>query len=246
MPIDTPHPPRIALVGDRSSSVEAHGRIPTLIAAMNAGPDDALECYWYATSSLGENDVSGFDGVWVVPGSPYANPAGVLNAIRTARTEGIPLLGTCGGFQHVLLEFAHNLCGLASVDHAETHPDAAELLIIPLECSLFGEEASVTVEADTVAAGAMGAGASTERYFCRYGLNPRYLEQLQARGLIVSGRDPGGDARIVELADHPFYLASLFQPELSSDSTWVHPIIVTFAAAVRDHARARVVVEVPA
>jgi len=63
-----------------------------------------------------------------------------------------------------------------------------------------------------------------------------------AGGLVMSGRDELGDARIAELPDHPFFVGSLFQPELSSDTTWVHPLIAAFAAAVRAHAAATVAV----
>jgi CTP synthase (UTP-ammonia lyase) len=181
--------------------------------------------------------VAGFDGVWVVPGSPYERMSGVLSAIEGARLAGIPFLGTCGGFQHLLLEFAHNVCGLADVTHAEVGPGAARQLIVPLVCSLLGEEATIVVAPGTKAAAAMGAGPATERYFCRYGLNDQYLAVLEAHGLVVSGRDEVGEARLVELTDHPFFLGSLFQPELSSGPGWAHPLILALAAAVRDHAR---------
>jgi CTP synthase (UTP-ammonia lyase) len=229
--------PRLALVGDRSSSVQAHQRIPGLVEATTTSDGPAIEVYWlHSTDIATPDDVAGFDGVWVIPGSPYENTDGVLAAIKAARTGGIPFLGTCGGFQHLLLEFAHDVCGLTAVDNAERDPGAAELLIVPLECSLLGEEATVLIEPGTAAAAVMGAGPATERYFCRYGLNPDYLDILQRHGLVFSGRDNSGEVRVAELPGHPFCLASLFQPELSSDRTWVHPLIVAFTAAVRSHA----------
>jgi CTP synthase (UTP-ammonia lyase) len=234
---DTPPPPRLALVGDRSPSVRAHDKIPVLVRALATGSEEAIEPYWLHSTTINEpGDVAGFDGIWIVPGSPYESPAGVLAAITGARISGIPLLGTCGGFQHLLIEFARNVCGLAGVENAEQHPEAPELLIVPLRCSLLGEEADVVVEPDTAAASAMGAGSSTERFFCRYGLSARYEDRLRDRGLAISGRDELGDARIAELPGHPFFVGTLFQPELASDTTWVHPLIVAFATAVREHA----------
>jgi CTP synthase (UTP-ammonia lyase) len=94
----------------------------------------------------------------------------------------------------------------------------------------------VTIVADTLAARIMGAGPTTERYFCSFGLNAAYLPALEAGGLVVSGRDSTGAMRVGELATHPFFLGSLFQPELASDSTWVHPLLRAFADAVRLHA----------
>jgi CTP synthase (UTP-ammonia lyase) len=223
-------PARIALVGDRSSSVPAHDRIPALMR-------QPIELYWMHSTTLSHpDDVAGFDGIWVIPGCPYENRDGVLAAVEAARTNRIPMLGTCGGFQHLLLEFARNVCGLTTVEHGEQFAEAPELLIVPLECSLFGEEATVTIEPGTRAAAAMGAGPTTERFFCRYGLNRDYVATLEAHGLVISGRDGFGDARVAELPDHPFFLGSLFQPELSSDATWVHPLIAAFADAVCEHA----------
>jgi CTP synthase (UTP-ammonia lyase) len=187
-------------------------------------------------SRSAEARTPGGANVAMSPGSPYAHPEGVLAAITAARTGGIPLLGTCGGFQHLLLEFARSVCGLTTVEHGVVHADATELLVVPLACKLFGEAATVIVAPGTVAARAMGPGPSTERYFCRFGLNSDYERALGAQGLVISGRDGDGDARIVELPDHPFFVGTLFQPGLSSDTTWVHPLIGSFAAAVRAHA----------
>jgi CTP synthase (UTP-ammonia lyase) len=232
-------PPRLALVGDRSGSVQAHAKIPALIDALAGPAGPAIEVYWlHSTSIGGPGDVAGFNGIWVIPGSPYQNTDGVLAAIRAARTGSIPLLGTCGGFQHLMLEFARDVCGLTAVENAEQNPGAAEPLIAPLECSLLGAESTVVITPGTVAADAMGPGPTTERYFCRYGLNADYVEILQRHGLVFSGRDTRGEVRVAELPDHPFCVASLFQPELSSDPTWVHPLIAAFAAAVRSHAAA--------
>jgi CTP synthase (UTP-ammonia lyase) len=229
-----PAPPRIALVGDRSSSVLAHARIPGLLRALATGSDEQIEPYWLHTTAItSPADLAGFDGIWVVPGSPYANTDGVLAAIRTARTEGIPLLGTCGGFQYLLLEFARSVCGLLAVEHGEIDPEGADLLLVPLECKLFGEEDTVIVGEGTTAARAMGPGPSTERYFCRFGLNVAHEGRLREHGLVISGRSIDGAARIAELPNHPYFVGALFQPELASDLTWVHPLISAFAAAVR-------------
>jgi CTP synthase (UTP-ammonia lyase) len=229
--------PRLALVGDRSPAIQAHRKIPALVDALATVASPAIEVYWlHSTDIATADDAAGFDGIWVVPGSPYRSTDGVLAAVRAARTRGIPFLGTCGGFQHLLLEFARDVCGLTKADNAELHPDAAEALIVPLECSMIGEEATVVIEPGTVAAAVMGPGPTTERYFCRYGLNPDYLDILQRHGMVFSGRDDRGEARVAELPGHPFCMASLFQPELSSDPTWVHPLITAFAAAVRSHA----------
>jgi CTP synthase (UTP-ammonia lyase) len=83
----------------------------------------------------------------------------------------------------------------------------------------------------TLAAKISGAGRRTERYHCDYGLNPAYLEALTTGGLRFSGFDDDGQVRIAELPGHPFFLCTLFQPELHGDGTTPHPIIRAFAAA---------------
>jgi CTP synthase (UTP-ammonia lyase) len=208
-----------------------------LLEALSTSADEPIEVYWlHSTDVAAASDVAGFDGIWVIPGSPYESREGVLSAIEAARTGGIPFLGTCGGFQHLLLEFARNVCGLAGVDSVEERPDCPEPLIVPLDCSLLGEEATVMISSGTTAARLMGIGPSTERFFCRYGLNADYLATLQHHGLVISGRDSLGAPRVAELPDRGFYLGTLFQPELSSDATWVHPLIAGFATAVRAQA----------
>ncbi|MEU6742111.1 glutamine amidotransferase-related protein [Streptosporangium sandarakinum] len=119
---------RIALVGDRSPAVQAHARVPALLAALRERDGLTLDAYWIPTDEA--DGLEGFDGIWMLPGSPYRSEAGAVNAARTAREHGIPFLGTCGGFQHTLLEYARDVLGLR-VAHAENDPDAGEFLLVP-------------------------------------------------------------------------------------------------------------------
>jgi CTP synthase (UTP-ammonia lyase) len=239
----TNHTPRIALVGDRSASVRAHTRIPQLIDALLLRDSIALDTYWIGTRDVEECDLGGFDAIWVVPGSPYESAAGAIAAVRTAREQNIPFLGTCGGFQHALLEYARDVCGLSGVENAEITPDAKELLIVPLECSLKGHEEAVMIVPGTLAARVTCAGRRTERYHCSYGLNADYLETLTNAGLRFSGFDDSGHVRVVELPGHPFFLGTLFQPELAGDGTQPHTIIRGLATAATERAARAVTAE---
>ncbi|MFF9061199.1 hypothetical protein ACF09K_21285 [Streptomyces sp. NPDC014882] len=227
---------RVALVGDRSPGVVSHTRIPLLLDALAARDRLVLDAYWIPSSDAeAEGAVRGFDAVWVVPGSPYRSEAGVLAAIRTAREEDIPFLGTCGGFQHALLEFARNACGLARAAHAENDPAAADPLLGPLACSLEGHEDTVLLEPGSLAHAVIGRESTVERYSCRYGLS-RHADTLVAHGLRFSGRDAAGQVRMAELPGHPFFLASLFQPELYGDGSRPHPMFRELARAAVEHA----------
>jgi CTP synthase (UTP-ammonia lyase) len=224
--------PTVALVGDRAPAVRAHGRIPLLIDALRRRDELALDAYWIPSEDAGEpGALDGFDGIWVVPGSPYRSAEGAIAAVRSARERGVPLLGTCGGFQHAVLELARNRCGIADATHAEYDDAAGEAVIVALECSLVGHEGAIHYAPGSLIQRIMGVERSVERYHCSYGIDAAYLDALEAGGVRFGARDDAGDVRALELPDHPFFLGTLFQPELAGDGTRAHPVIRAFARA---------------
>src|SRR5215472_517831 len=107
---------RIGLIGDFNPSVKAHIAIPQAVALAANALACAAETSWLATPQLEHNAtelLSAYDALWCVPASPYASMEGALSAIRFARERGIPFLGTCGGSQHAIIEYARNVLGLA-------------------------------------------------------------------------------------------------------------------------------------
>ncbi|MFG3349400.1 hypothetical protein ACGF1Z_30620 [Streptomyces sp. NPDC048018] len=226
--------PRIALVGDRSPHVRSHVRIPMLLDALAERDGLVLDAYWIPSGDAeAPGAVEGFDAVWLIPGSPYASEAGALAAVRTARERRIPFLGTCAGFQHAMIEYARDVCGLTRAAHAENDPaaDPGDLLIAPLACSLVGHEGAVRVTPGSLAEAVLGAERTTERYHCDYGPDSRHLSTLRAHGMRFSGEDEDGGIRILELPGHPFFLATLFQPELAGDGRRPHPVVLALARA---------------
>ena len=214
----------IALVGDRSPAVRAHTRISTLLDVLREEAD--VDAFWIPTPDAEDPAaLNGFDAIWMVPGSPYRSVEGALTAARIARTGGIPFLGTCGGFQHAMLEFARDVCGLPGAGHAEYDPDHEAALIVELACSLAGHEAAVELAPGSLIERLLGTSRTVERYHCSYGIADDHLDLLAAHGMRFTGRDETGAVRAAELPDHPFYLATLFQPELAGDGTTVHPVI---------------------
>ncbi|GIE76033.1 hypothetical protein Aph02nite_19830 [Actinoplanes philippinensis] len=224
---------KIALVGDRSPAVRAHHRIPDLLDVMRDEVD--IDIYWIPTPDARDPAaLHGFDGIWLVPGSPYRSPEGGITAARVARLGGVPFLGTCGGFQHALLEFARHECGFAAASHseyAEGEEEDPDSLIVELACSLAGHAAAVEVTPGSLLERLVGAPRTVERYHCSYGLAEAHLDLLTTNGMRFTGRDESGAVRAAELADHPFYLLTLFQPELAGDGTDPHPIIRGFVTA---------------
>ncbi len=228
---------RIGLIGDRNPAVRAHAAIPRALEAA-AGPGIVPEIRWLPTSSLARDaaaEAAGLDGLWCVPGSPYASLEGALAAIRFARESSRPFLGTCGGFQHALLEYARNVLGISGADHAESNPSAAIPLISPLACSLAGKKGRVHFRRGSRVAVFYGSSEAVEEYQCSFGLNPKYAARFDDGRLSVTGVDDDGNARVVEMNEHPFFLATLFQPELSAlrKGAPPHPLIAAFLSAVR-------------
>src|ERR1700754_3092054 len=221
--------PSIALVGDRSPSVRAHARIPQLIDALRRRDGVVLDPYW-VPSTEAHSGLEDFDGIWIVPGSPYASPEGAIAAARTARERGIPFLGTCGGFQHAVLMLARDVAGIAGAGHEE-NGDEGELVVVALECSLVGHEGGIAYDTGSLMERIMGVERSVERYHCSYGIDPAYLDRLREAGVVFSAHDEAGDVRALELPDHPFFLGTLFQPELAGDGTRAPPVIRAFADA---------------
>jgi len=230
---------RVALIGEFNPEVRAHMAIPKALKLAAEALACAVEPDWVATPLLDKNaekQLSAFDAVWCVPNSPYASMEGALRAIRFARESGRPFLGTCGGFQHALIEYARNALGLSEADHAESNPDTAMPLVSRLTCPLPGVRGSVRLKPASRLATIYSNNEVVENYQCNFGLNPRYASLLSNGKLTISGRDENDEVRAVELAGHSFFIATLFQPEQSALAGAAHPLICAFVRAAMNSA----------
>jgi CTP synthase (UTP-ammonia lyase) len=229
---------RIGVIGDFQPGNPTHETITTSIDHVGGRGRSVVE--WIPTGSALVRDdglADEVDGLWIAPGSPYRDLTGALAAISSARVHDVPLLGTCAGFQHVVLEFARSVLGFADAQHAEYDPDASRLFVTPLSCSLVGTTMDVRLEPGSTAAVAYGTTHINEEYYCNFGLNPAYEEQLTRAGLAVSGRDADGEARVVELPSHRFFVGTLYVPQTGSAPDAPHPLVAAFVAAA--HTRRR-------
>jgi CTP synthase (UTP-ammonia lyase) len=223
---------RIGLVGDYDAAVLAHQAIPRALRQSAEHCRLALEFEWLPTDALtSRHALAPFAGLWCVPASPYRNMDGALLAIQDARERGVPFLGTCGGFQHAIVEFARNCLGWTDAKHGESSPDAARAVIAPLECALVEARAMVRLLPGTRIAAAYGAPAAEEGYSCRYGLNPRFRAEILAGPLRLSAVDGAGEPRAIELDGHPFFVATLFQPERAALRGAPAPLVDAFVRA---------------
>ena len=224
-------PITVGLIGDYDPTVTAHRAIPIALDLAATAIGRSVEYRWIATESIGPSDHSGLSelsGIWCVPASPYRSTEGALAAIRFARESPKPFLGTCGGFQHAVLEYARNVLGWADADHAETAPGAERAVITPLQCALVEVTGGVRFREGSRLARAYGAPASVEGYHCSYGINPRFRDALTNGPLTISATDEAGDVRALELEAHPFFVLTLFQPERAALRGVTPPIVTAF------------------
>jgi CTP synthase (UTP-ammonia lyase) len=230
---------RIALVGDFSAAVTAHQAIPRALELAAAGEGLAVRAEWIATSDIHDaaRDLEGFDGVWVVPASPYRSMNGALAAIRWARESRRPLLASCGGFQHLLIEFARQCAGLSAADTAETNPTGEELVVAMLACSLVEQTGRLRFTTGSHIRAWYGHDEATEGYHCNYGLNAAFRARLEAAGLRFTAFDDEGEIRAAELprSEHPFYVGTLFQSERAALRGETPPLARALLRATVDH-----------
>ena len=225
----------IGIVGERDPAFRPHIATDAALAHTGAALGLDVEARWIGTEDI--SAVEQADAIWCAPGSPYRSLDGALAALRHGRERGVPTLGTCGGCQHILLEFARNVLGFADATHAEYDPYASRLFVTPLECVIAGRTMQVRLEPGSGAAALYGGAREVdEQYYCNFGLNPEYRSLLEDGGLRITGEDADGEPRVFELDDHPFYVATLFVPQTRSEPGRPHPVVTGFvraAASVR-------------
>jgi CTP synthase (UTP-ammonia lyase) len=221
----------IAILGEYNPTFAPHAATTAAIAHARARLAITVDAAWISTSVVDEGLFERFDALWVAPGSPYKDLDRTLWAIRTARERGVPCFGTCGGFQHMVLEYARNVLGVADAQHAEYDPYASRLFVTRLACSLAGREMRLTFTPGSRVASIYRATAATEEYYCDFGVNPECVSLLAGGGLSISGSDAEGEVRVIELPDHPFFVGTLFVPQTRSTANRPHPLVTAFVRA---------------
>jgi CTP synthase len=213
-----------------------------------------VRIHWVASDDLGEGRTAAIladmDGVLIPGGFGVRGVEGKIDAVRFAREGKVPFLGICLGLQCAVVEFARNVCGLAGANSSEFDPATVHPVI-----DLLPEQKDVTdlgatmrlgaqpcyIEPATLAAKAYGVDVVEERHRHRWEVNPTYHDALVAGGIVISGSSQKGRlAEIIEIPDHPFFIAGQFHPELRSRPTRPHPLFRDFVGAAKEHRAARV------
>ncbi len=243
----------IALVGKYVHLRDSYKSLHEALVHGGLANDARVDLHYVDSEEITPENVqetlSAFDAILVPGGFGDRGTEGKIEAIRYARTAGVPFFGICLGMQLAVIEFARHVCGIANATSEEFRPDGQELVI-----ALMADQVKVKqkggsmrlgaypceLKAHSLAADIYGESAISERHRHRLEVNNAYREPLERHGLGLTGLSPDGRlVEIIELPGHPYFLGCQFHPEFKSKPHAPHPLFVRFVAAGIERARLR-------
>ena len=241
---------RIGILGDFNPEFRSHHATNAALQHAARKLNLQVESQWLPTPSLTTTDTSKIlescDGLWAAPGSPYRSFDGMLKGIEFARTRDWPFLGTCGGFQYALIECARNVLGIPDADSSENQSGSKNVIIHPVACAvpdrqgnapkLSGTSPEIRLRPGSYLQSFYGKDVetATEEFFCNFEVNPDYEWCAMEAGFPVVARGAQGEIRAIESPASRFFLATLFQPQLTSTEAKPHTIVIAFVQAAAD------------
>ena len=242
---------RIAVVGKYTNLVDSYKSIQEALIHGGISNDVKVSIEWLSSEDFdGENHVNllkDFHGLLIPGGFGQRGIEGMLAAVRWPRVNEIPFFGICLGLQCAVIEFARNVCNLEDSHSTEFLEDASD----PVIC-LLDSQRQVTKKGGTMRLGAypciLGEGTAardiygipevSERHRHRFEVNNNYRDLLNDHGLTISGTSPDGAlVEMVEITNHPWFIAGQFHPELKSRPTRPHPLFASFIEAATSYGR---------
>jgi len=243
---------RIAVVGKYTSLVDSYKSIQESLVHGGIANDVKVVTEWLSSEHFdtgeGLEALKEYDGLLIPGGFGPRGVEGMLAAIRWAREHEMPFFGICLGLQCAVIEFARNVCGLEESHSSEFAEDSEDPVICLLDSQL-----QVTTKGGTMRLGAypcvLGEGTRareiygeveiSERHRHRFEVNNHYRDTLVEHGLTISGTSPDGSlVEMIEITEHPWFVAGQFHPELKSRPTRPHPLFSSFVGAAARYARA--------
>ncbi|MGI9258725.1 MAG: CTP synthase [Gammaproteobacteria bacterium] len=245
----------IAMVGKYVDLKDAYISLTEALLHAGIHTRTRVKIRYVESENLEENGLSGLndvDAILVPGGFGERGIEGKIQAVRLAREKGVPYLGICLGLQVAVIEFARNVAGLVDAQSTEFEPSTPHPVIALI--TEWQDRTGITEERseESDLGGSMRLGAQScrltagsmareiyasdeifERHRHRYEFNNRYLETLKDAGLRFSGLSEDGLVEVVELPDHPWFLACQFHPEFTSNPRSGHPLFTSFVSAAR-------------
>jgi len=236
---------KIALVGKYVELHDAYLSVAEALKHAGIANQSVVDIDWVHSADITKENVGEIlksaDGILVPGGFGERGIEGKINAIQFARENKIPFLGICLGMQLVVVEFARNVLGLTDAHSSELMPETTNPVIDLMPEQHDVEDMGGTmrlgvypckVKEDSKALEAYGEALIYERHRHRYEFNNHYRDQVEAKGLTISGLSPDDRlVEIVEIKDHPWFVAGQFHPEFKSRPTRSHPLFREFVKA---------------
>jgi CTP synthase len=237
---------RIAVVGKYVALVDSYKSVQEALIHGGIANDVGVEIDWLSSEDFEEAEgggerLAGYHGLLIPGGFGVRGVEGMLNAIGWARENRLPFFGICLGLQTAIIEFTRSVCGLTEShsmewDRATQHPVICLMDTQRQVTDLGGTMRLGAFNARLVpgsrAAETYGAHEISERHRHRYEVNNAYRDPLREAGMEVSATSPDGNlVEMIELPDHPWFLATQFHPELKSRPNHPHPLFASFITA---------------
>lgn len=244
---------QIAVVGKYTSLVDSYKSIDEALIHGGIANNTGVDVDWLSSEDMDEPEnrrsLERYDGVLIPGGFGVRGIEGMVETVQYLREHGIPFFGICLGLQCAIIDFARDVCGLEEAHSSEFDRDTPDPVI-----TLMDSQRQVTDMGGTMRLGAYpcqleegslarriyGTEEVSERHRHRYEVNNEYRETLTEHGMRLSGISPDGQlVEMIELPDHPYFIASQFHPELKSRPNRPHPLFASFVEAGRERARRR-------
>lgn len=208
----------LIIVGDFNKDYFGHTKINETLNRYKVIYSNMF-CYrWIHTSQVSTfgNDILNAAGVWFAPGTPYLFGSQVLDLIKLLRENNVPSLGTCGGFQYMLIEYALNVLSISGATSEELSPNSENMVIKRLAESLVGKNELLKINNKMSIFNDIYEYTSFEEWYdCNYEFNLDFLEKFDDNNIHFSITNGLNKPRGFELMNHPFYVGVLFIPQIN-------------------------------
>ena len=238
---------KIGLVGKYVELKDSYKSIAEALIHAGAHQEVDVQVDWIHSESITSNSaaekLAGLDGIIVAPGFGSRGVDGKIETIQYARMKGVPFFGICLGMQCAVIEFARHVIGLTDAHSTEIKEYTPDPVI-----DLMAEQKSIQNMGGTMRLGAYpceltpgshafnayGSASIEERHRHRYEFNNAYLERFESLGMVATGKNPdSGLVEIVEIPEHPYFVATQFHPEYASTVETPHPLFTAFVKAAK-------------
>ena len=244
---------RIGILGDFNPEFRSHHATNDALQHAARKLQLKVESTWLPTPSLLEPGAAAmldsFDGLLARPAVPTRASMACSKASSLLASTTVRFLALAGGFQYALIECARNVLGIRDATTAEEDPKAKNIVIYPVACAvpnrdpkapkLSGVVRQIRLRPGSYLASFYGKETIEEEFFCNYELNPEFEWMAMEAGFPVVARGSNEECRAIESPAHLFFIATLFQPQLSSREDNPHPLIMAFVQHVADFRRKR-------